>query len=124
MSALTEVQRNAVRELMRVSPVAVELGERFAQAGHALHLVGGSVRDALLGRLDDDLDLTTDARPEQVQALVEGWAEATWDVGIAFGTVGALKHGQRLEITTYRSESYDRTSRKPEVMYGDSLEED
>ena len=61
---LSEVQANAVRELLRVSPVAVELGGRFAAAGHALHLVGGSVRDALLGRLGDDLDFTTDARPE------------------------------------------------------------
>ena len=73
-SPLSEAQQNAVRELVRVSPVAVELGTRFADAGHALHLVGGSVRDALLGRLQDDLDLTTDARPEQVLALVEGWA--------------------------------------------------
>ena len=102
----------------------VEVGELFRGAGHRLHLVGGSVRDALLGRLDDDLDLTTDARPEDVLRLVEPWADATWDVGIAFGTVGALKRGQRLEITTYRSEAYDRTSRKPAVSYGDSLEDD
>ena len=72
MPALSDLQRNAVRELLRASPVAVELGERFAAAGHALHLVGGSVRDALLGRLGDDLDFTTDARPEQVLALVDG----------------------------------------------------
>jgi poly(A) polymerase len=122
--ALTELQQNAVGELLRVAPVAVELGERFAAAGHALHLVGGSVRDALLGRLGDDLDFTTDARPEQVSALLEGWAEATWDTGIAFGTVGAQRHGFRIEITTYRAEAYDRTSRKPEVSYGDSLADD
>ena len=113
-----------MRELVQRSPVLVELGERFAAAGHALHLVGGSVRDALLGRLGDDLDLTTDARPEQVLALVEGWAEATWDAGIAFGTVGLQKKGARIEITTYRAEAYDRTSRKPDVAYGDSLEDD
>ncbi|MCU1621215.1 MAG: sle [Frankiales bacterium] len=121
---MSDLTANAARELVERSPVLVEVGELFAAAGHRLHLVGGSVRDALLGRLDDDLDLTTDARPEQVMALVDGWADATWDVGIAFGTVGALKSGQRLEITTYRSESYDRTSRKPDVVYGDSLEED
>jgi poly(A) polymerase len=121
---VSDLTANAARELVERSPVLVEVGELFAAAGHRLHLVGGSVRDALLGRLDDDLDLTTDARPEQVMALVDGWADATWDVGIAFGTVGALKRGQRLEITTYRSESYDRTSRKPDVVYGDSLEED
>jgi poly(A) polymerase len=109
---------------MRVSPVAVELGERFAAAGYALHLVGGSVRDALLGRLGDDLDLTTDARPEQVLALVEGWAEQTWETGIAFGTVGVARQGVRLEITTYRSESYDRSSRNPSVEYGDTLDGD
>jgi poly(A) polymerase len=111
-------------ELVHRSPVLVEVGELFAAQGHALHLVGGSVRDMLLGRLDDDLDLTTDARPEQVLALLSPWAEATWDIGIAFGTVGALKDGQRIEITTYRSEAYDRTSRKPEVVYGSSLEDD
>jgi len=122
--ALTELQQNAVGELLRVAPVAVELGERFAAAGHALHLVGGSVRDALLGRLGDDLDFTTDARPEQVQALLEGWAEATWDTGIAFGTVGAQRRGFRIEITTYRAEAYDSTSRKPDVSYGASLSDD
>ena len=124
VSALTEVQQNAVRELMRVAPVAVELGERFAAAGHALHLVGGSVRDALLGRLGDDLDLTTDARPEQVLALVDGWAEQTWDTGIAFGTVGIAKGGFKLEVTTYRAEAYDPSSRNPVVTYGDTLEGD
>ena len=121
---LTEAQTNAVRELVRVSPVAVELGERFAAAGHALHLVGGSVRDALLGRLGDDLDLTTDARPEQVLALVEGWAEATWETGIAFGTVGLVKRGFRIEVTTYRAEAYAPDSRNPVVQYGDSLVDD
>jgi poly(A) polymerase len=121
---LTELQSNAVRERVARSPVLVELGDRFEAAGHRLHLVGGSVRDALLGRLDDDLDLTTDARPEQVLELVEGWAETTWTIGIAFGTVGAQKKGARLEITTYRAESYDRTSRKPDVVYGTSLEQD
>jgi poly(A) polymerase len=120
----SELQSNAVRVLVTRSPVLVDLGERFQKAGHALHLVGGSVRDALLGRLDEDLDLTTDARPEQVLELLEGWAESTWTVGIAFGTVGALRKGTRLEITTYRAESYDRSSRKPEVVYGQTLEED
>ena len=124
MSALTEVQQNAVRELMRVSPVAVELGERFRAAGHALHLVGGSVRDALLGGLGDDLDLTTDARPEQVLALLEGWAERTWETGIAFGTVGIAKRGFKLEVTTYRAEAYAPGSRNPVVTYGGALAPD
>ncbi len=121
---LSELQSNAVRELVVRSPLLVELGERFAAAGHALHLVGGSVRDALLGRLGDDLDLTTDARPEAVLALVDGWADATWEVGIAFGTVGVQKHGARLEITTYRAEAYDRSSRKPSVVFGERLADD
>ena len=124
MPALSEVQSNAVRELLRVAPVAGELGERFAAGGHALHLVGGSVRDALLGRLGDDLDFTTDARPARVLELVQGWAESTWDTGIAFGTVGVQRRGFRLEITTYRAEAYDRTSRNPTVSYGDSLADD
>jgi poly(A) polymerase len=121
---LSEVQRRAVSELLRVSPIADDLALRFQQAGHRLALVGGSVRDALLGRLGHDLDFTTDARPDDVLALVRDWADAVWDVGIAFGTVGCKKGGYQIEITTYRSEAYDRTSRKPEVSYGDSIEED
>jgi len=121
---LDDLQRNAVRELVRSSPVLVELGERFAAGGHALHLVGGSVRDALLGRLGDDLDLTTDARPEQVLALVQDWAEATWETGIAFGTVGLARQGAKLEITTYRAERYEPSSRNPVVTFGDSLQGD
>ena len=124
MSALTEVQQNAVRELLRVSPVAVELGHRFAAAGHPLHLVGGSVRDAMLGRLGDDLDLTTSALPEQVLALVHGWADQTWDTGIAFGTVGIARQGFKLEVTTYRAEAYDQGSRRPAVTYRTSLQGD
>ena len=126
MPALTDAQRNVVRELLRVSPVAVELGERFARAGRELHLVGGWVRDALLDRLgeDVDLDFATDARPPEVLKLVSGWAEATWETGVAFGTVGLMRCGYRLEVTTYRAEAYDRTSRNPEVTYGDSLSDD
>jgi poly(A) polymerase len=107
-----------------VAPVAGELGDLFAAAGFALHLVGGSVRDALLGELGDDLDFTTDARPDRVQSLVEGWAESTWDTGIAFGTVGVQRRGFRIEITTYRAEAYDRSSRNPVVRYGESLHDD
>lgn len=123
-SALTEVQLRAVSELLRVSPVADDLARRFQDAGFGLALVGGSVRDALLGRLGNDLDFTTDARPEDVLRIVRPWADSVWEVGIAFGTVGAQKDGYQIEITTYRSEAYDRTSRKPEVSYGDSIEED
>ncbi|MGW9208315.1 CCA tRNA nucleotidyltransferase [Embleya sp. NPDC055664] len=126
---LSAVQRRAVTELLRVAPVADDLARRFEAAGHTLALVGGSVRDALLGRLGNDLDFTTDARPEQVLAIVRPWADAVWDVGIAFGTVGCRKRlagspDYQIEITTYRSEAYDRTSRKPEVSYGDSIEDD
>lgn len=122
--ALTQVQHRAVSELLRVSPVADDLARRFQDAGFTLALVGGSVRDALLGRLGNDLDFTTDARPEAVLKIVRPWADSVWEVGIAFGTVGAQKDGYQIEVTTYRSEAYDRTSRKPEVSYGDSIEED
>src|SRR5215831_12893947 len=98
--ALTEAQRRAVAELLRVSPVADELGRRFSAAGHELHLVGGSVRDALLGRLGDDLDFATDAHPDETLRLLKGWADATWETGREFGTIGAQRHGLRLEITT------------------------
>ncbi|MDT5026139.1 MAG: poly(A) polymerase [Micromonosporaceae bacterium] len=109
---------------MRVSPLADELGRRFAKAGHEIHLVGGSVRDALLGRLGDDLDFATDADPDQTLALVKGWAEATWETGREFGTIGAQRSGVRLEITTFRAEAYDGVSRNPVVRYGTSLLDD
>ncbi|HEV2346564.1 MAG TPA: CCA tRNA nucleotidyltransferase [Actinocrinis sp.] len=121
--AVANAAANAGR-LLKLAPVADELADRFSQAGHALALVGGSVRDGLIGRLGEDLDFTTDARPEQVLNVVKRWAEAVWDVGIAFGTVGCQKDGYKLEITTYRSEAYDRASRKPVVSYGDTLEGD
>ncbi|MGK5731725.1 CCA tRNA nucleotidyltransferase [Streptomyces sp. URMC 124] len=121
---LSHVQRRAVSELLRVSPVADDLARRFQEAGFTLALVGGSVRDALLGRLGNDLDFTTDARPQDVLKIVRPWTDAVWEVGIAFGTVGCRKADFDIEVTTYRSEAYDRTSRKPEVSYGDSIEED
>ncbi|HEY8983412.1 MAG TPA: CCA tRNA nucleotidyltransferase [Streptomyces sp.] len=115
---------NANKDNLDVAPVADDLARRFQEAGFSLALVGGSVRDALLGRLGNDLDFTTDARPEDVLKIIRPWADAVWEVGIAFGTVGAQKEGYQIEVTTYRSEAYDRTSRKPEVSYGDSIEED
>jgi poly(A) polymerase len=121
---LSAAQRAAVADLMRVSPLADELGRVFAAAGHELHLVGGSVRDALLGRLGEDLDFCTDARPERVLELVRPWADAVWDIGIEFGTVGAAKGGLRFEITTYRADAYDRVTRNPVVRYGESLTDD
>jgi poly(A) polymerase len=128
-NALNHVQRRAVGELLRVSPVADDLARRFQQAGFQLALVGGSVRDALLGGLGNDLDFTTDARPEQVLKIVRGWADAVWEVGIAFGTIACRKVDSagvafQIEVTTYRSEAYDRSSRKPEVSYGRTIEED
>jgi poly(A) polymerase len=121
---LTAAQRSAVAELLRVSPVADELGRRFADAGHELHLVGGSVRDALLGRLGDDLDFCTDAHPDETVRVLKGWAEAIWETGREFGTIGAQRGGLRLEITTFRAEAYDGISRNPVVAYGTTIDED
>ncbi|WP_432058691.1 CCA tRNA nucleotidyltransferase [Streptomyces sp. bgisy022] len=123
-SVLSQVPRPGSPDPLQVAPVADDLARRFQEAGFSLALVGGSVRDALLGRLGNDLDFTTDARPEDVLRIVRPWADAVWEVGIAFGTVGAQKDGYQIEVTTYRSEAYDRTSRKPEVSYGDSIEDD
>ena len=123
-AALTATQSRALAKLLRVSPVADELGRRFARAGHELHLVGGSVRDALLGRLGDDLDFATDARPEETLGVLTGWAEATWETGREFGTIGAHRQSLRLEITTYRAEAYDGMSRNPVVQYGTNLLDD
>ncbi len=101
-----------------------ELGHRFADAGHEIALVGGPVRDILLGRGSKDLDFTTSAHPDVIERLLSGWADHVWDIGKAFGTIGCRKGEWVLEVTTYRSETYDPTSRKPEVSYGDSLEGD
>lgn len=100
------------------------LATAFAQAGHSIYLVGGSVRDALLDRLSHDLDFTTDARPEQIVEIITPLAETVWDTGIEYGTVSAMVHGMILEITTFRADSYDGQSRNPEVTFGDSLDGD
>jgi poly(A) polymerase len=110
-------------DLVQVPEIADVLGDAFARAGHQLHVVGGTVRDALLGRVSDDLDFATDARPEAVLALVGGLG-ATWTTGIEFGTVGVLARGLRCEITTFRADRYDRISRNPLVAYGESLDDD
>ena len=111
-------------DLVPVPAAADELGRLFGTAGHELHLVGGTVRDSLLGRPATDLDFATDARPDQVLTIVDGAAEATWTTGIEFGTVGLQFQGVRCEITTFRADRYDRVSRNPVVQYGDSLETD
>lgn len=119
-----DLQRAAVRELLRAAPVVDEVGRRFAEAGHEIAIVGGSVRDALLGRLGHDLDFTTSARPEAIEPLLAGWTDARWDVGREFGTLGARVGDWNLEVTTYRSDAYDSASRKPAVRFGDTLRGD
>jgi poly(A) polymerase len=122
---MSNEQRKAVAALLRERvPAVAEIGLEFARHGHELALVGGPVRDVLLDQQPGDLDLTTDATPDQVLKITSGWADRTWEVGIAFGTVGLRKGNTLYEITTYRSEQYGRTSRKPDVQYGTSLEED
>jgi poly(A) polymerase len=111
-------------ELVPIPPVAARLGEVFAAAGHQLYLVGGPVRDALMGRPVNDLDFTTDAHPERVLELVSPLASGTWTTGIEFGTIGAQIGGQPCEITTFRADSYDRVSRNPVVAFGADITED
>tara|TARA_S200000501_G_scaffold361250_1_gene389272 strand:+ start:1217 stop:2647 length:1431 start_codon:yes stop_codon:yes gene_type:complete len=120
------LREQAVASLAPIEKPLRRVGGRFADAGWEIALVGGPVRDALVGRLsfETDLDFTTNAQPEQIVDLLEGWAEAVWDVGIRFGTVGARIDGREVEITTYRSESYDAESRKPEVAFGNNLADD
>ena len=101
-----------------------ELGEKFSKNGFEISLVGGPVRDAVLGKLVKDLDLTTNAKPDEIQKCLKGWADSIWDVGIKFGTVGAKVKDYVFEITTYRTEQYEDTSRKPSVEFGKTLEED
>jgi len=120
----TRLLAGAEATLRDLSDILAPLGARFAEAGHELYLVGGSVRDAVLGRLGTDLDFTTDARPEVVQELLRGFVDHQWDTGIDFGTISAVKGLEQLEITTFRSDAYDRVTRHPIVKYGTSLEDD
>ncbi|MFT0848813.1 HDIG domain-containing metalloprotein [Actinomycetaceae bacterium L2_0104] len=112
------------KTLGRLPRVIDELGSIFADAGHELALVGGPVRDAFLGLPIHDFDLTTSARPEETERLLSRWASTTWDIGREFGTIGAQRGGITVEVTTYRNDSYEIGSRKPDVDFGDSLEGD
>jgi poly(A) polymerase len=105
-------------------PVIYLLAKAFSDAGHELALVGGPVRDALLGKKSFDLDFTTSAKPDEILKVVKPHASATWDVGRDFGTIAAEIQGERVEITTYRADSYDSDTRKPTVEFGDNLEDD
>lgn len=122
--SLSAEQTALIDGLFDAVPALDELGRMFACAGHELALVGGPVRDALLGRLGNDWDFTTSATPEQVERVVGSWSDALWDMGREFGTIGMRKGDAQFEITTYRSDSYDTKSRKPAVEFGDSLEGD
>ena len=132
---LSNAQTHALSEMLRIAGVADRLADGFVEAGHELHLVGGSVRDALLGRLGNDLDFTTDARPEQIEPLLTrfvrdgGAGSGVWDIGREFGTIGCRyvdSDGSDwlIEVTTYRSDAYQSDSRKPQVAFGDSLDGD
>ena len=125
---LSSVQAAAVAELLRIAPVADRLGELFSNAGHELYLVGGSVRDALLGRLGHDLDFATSARPDAVEKLLRKLSPAVWTIGKEYGTIGCKVDvggaSWVIEVTTYRSDVYAGHSRKPEVAFGDTLEGD
>jgi poly(A) polymerase len=122
---MSNEQRRAAAALLREQvPAADGIGQLFARHGYELALVGGPVRDVFLGQRPSDLDLTTDATPDQVLAIIKGWADKVWTIGIAFGTVGLRKDSMVFEVTTYRSEQYGLTSRRPEVHYGQSLTED
>ncbi|BBY85886.1 tRNA adenylyltransferase [Mycolicibacterium tokaiense] len=131
--ALTEAEllARAAVTLNGHADVLCALGAAFDAAGRQLYLVGGPVRDALLGRLPQpgdgvayDLDLTTDAPPADIQKILRPWADAVWTTGIEFGTIGAARRGVRVEITTFRADSYDQVSRNPQVRFGDNLADD
>ncbi|HET6966638.1 MAG TPA: CCA tRNA nucleotidyltransferase [Ornithinibacter sp.] len=116
--------RQAVAHLAPVLPLLTDLGTRVAAAGHDLALVGGPVRDALLGREVTDVDFTPSARPDETEALLSTWGTATWDMGREFGTIGARRGRTVVEVTTFRADAYDGQTRKPVVAFGDSLDDD
>jgi len=117
-AAVTRLQALAASD-----PLAT-LASRFDAAGHELALVGGPVRDAFLGRPVNDLDFATSAHPDDIVRIVRPIADAHWEIGRAFGTIGARLGDATVEITTYRSDAYASDSRKPEVQFGDTLEGD
>lgn len=124
-SEITTIGRElALAALVERAPLASSLAQAFASQGYRLALVGGPVRDAILGRLGNDLDFTTNALPQISKKILAQWADNTWDTGIAFGTVAGKRGDTTVEVTTYRHEKYDLDSRKPEVEYGDSIEGD
>ena len=114
----------AITTLTKQAPEATNLAIAFKAAGFKLALVGGPVRDAILGRLGNDLDFTTDAHPKDCEKILNKWADSVWDIGAAFGTVAGKKGDITVEITTYRSESYELDSRKPNVEFGKTIEAD
>jgi poly(A) polymerase len=120
-SVASAVQR---LDALAASPVVDRVAQAFSAAGHELALVGGPVRDAFLGRTVSDLDFTTDARPDEILAVITPISETQWDIGREFGTIGALVSGEPVEITTYRADAYDGETRKPLVEFGDTLEGD
>ena len=105
-------------------PLASELAEKFAKAGFTLALVGGPVRDAILGRLGNDLDFTTNARPDETKSIIKKDADSLWETGREFGTIAAQFGDVTVEITTYRSEKYETQTRNPEVIFGDNIDGD
>ena len=111
----------AITTLTEQAPITDSLAAAFKTAGHTLALVGGPVRDAILGRLGNDLDFTTSARPDATKAILSAWADAVWDQGAKFGTIAAKKGEITVEVTTHRSDVYDPNSRKPDVDFGDSI---
>jgi poly(A) polymerase len=114
----------AIRSLVTKAPLASSLAEAFKAKGFQLALVGGPVRDALLGRLGNDLDFTTDAHPHETKKILKSWADNVWDTGIVFGTVAAKRGETTVEVTTYRTEKYEEDSRKPDVEFGLTIEGD
>jgi poly(A) polymerase len=123
-SALGAAGELAIRSLIEKAPLASSLAQAFSAKGYTLALVGGPVRDAILGRLGNDLDFTTNAKPEESKKILHGWAEHVWDTGIAFGTVAGKLGETTVEVTTYRSDVYEKDSRKPDVSYGENIEGD
>ena len=123
-SALGAAGELAIRSLIEKAPLASSLAQAFSAKGYSLALVGGPVRDAILGRLGNDLDFTTNAKPEESKKILQGWAEHVWDTGIAFGTVAGKLSDTTVEVTTYRSDVYEKDSRKPDVSFGETIEGD
>ena len=100
-----------------------EILGRLEKAGYESYLVGGFVRDKIMGRASSDVDISTKARPEKIEEVFRDLKII--DVGKKFGTIRVIGHGQEYEITTFRKDFSYKDKRRPgQVVFADNIKSD